>query len=170
MIEVKVTLYAPNGGFQPTTFTEWIGHEVQVTGLDTAFRQVLTHVENHEDGQHSTLTVQVGRDEGPELVANMSVIMGTPKAKVRAVHHESGDELVTTQLDAPLQPGQPVTIDGQPHIVVDVVHPNRDPETGTTGDAEDIQHVKVQPVDVPPEVFSLGAIPDGLAGIAAFLR
>ena len=169
MIEVKVTLHAPRGGFTNTTFTEWLGHEIQVTGLDPACRQVLTAVENHEDGQHSTLTVQVGREEGPELVANLSVIMGTPKAKVRAVHHETGDEMVTTMLDAPLQPGQPVTIGGKPHMVVDVAHPNRNPETGTAT-VEDVQHATVQPVDVPAEVFSLGAIPDGLAGIAAFLR
>lgn len=170
MIEVVVTLFAPRGGFQPATFSEWIGHEVKVAGLDQAMRQVLTKVENHEDGQHSTLTVQIGRDEGPELQANLSVIMGTPKAKVRAVHHETGDELVTTMLDAPLQPGQPITINGEPHLVVDVAHPSRDPETGTTGDAEDIQHVRVQPVDLPPEIFSLGAIPGGLAGILGFLK
>lgn len=175
MIEVEVTLHAPRGGFQPTTFTEWIGHEVKVTGLDPACRQVLTAVENNEDGRHSTLTVQVGREEGPELQANLSVIMGTPKAKVRAVHHETGDELVTTWLDAPLQPGQPVTIGGEPHLVVDVAHPARDPESGAAGPAgpspvEDVQHARMQPVDMPSEIFSLGAIPDGLAGIVAFLR
>lgn len=169
MIEVVVTLFAPRGGFDATTFTEWIGHEVKVSGLDPAMRQMLTRVENHEDGQRSTLTVQIGRDEGPELQANLSVIMGTPKAMVRAVHHETGDELVTTMLDAPLQPGQPITIGGQPHLVVDVTHPARDPETGTAP-VEDVQHVRVQPVDLPPDIFSLGAIPGGIGGILGFLK
>src|SRR5207302_4039881 len=140
LIEITVTLRAPHGGIQADSFTEWIGHQVEITGLDGAYRHVLTAVENSEDGTWSRLTVQSGRDEGPELVANMSVIMGTPKAKVRAVHHETGDELVVTQLDAPLQPGQPVTIGGQPHIVVDVAHPDRDPDTGTAP-VEDVQHV-----------------------------
>ncbi|MFD2421655.1 hypothetical protein [Amycolatopsis pigmentata] len=171
MIEVTVTLRAPHGGIQPDSFQEWIGHEVEITGLDRAYRHVLKAVENSEDGTWSRLTVATGRDEGPELVANLSVIMGTPKAKVRAVHHETGDELVTTTLDAPLQPGQPVTIGGESHIVVDVAHPNRD-ETGSVPDQglDDVQHVKVAPVDLPPEVLSLGAIPGGLDGIAAFLK
>ena len=45
MIEVKVTLHAPRGGFNDTTFTEWLGHEIQVTGLDPACRQVLGKAE-----------------------------------------------------------------------------------------------------------------------------
>jgi hypothetical protein len=169
VIEIKVTLYAPRGGFDETTFTEWIGHQIQVTGLDPSCRQVLTVVENTEDGKHSTLTVQIGREEGPELAANLSVIMGTPKAKVHAVHHDSGDHITDALLDAPLQPGQPVLVNGQPHLVVDTSWPARE-ETCAAGENEDRQHVTLQRVDVPPEVFSLGAIPQGLAGIAAFLK
>lgn len=43
-------------------------------------------------------------------------------------------------------------------------------DTGAAGHAEDVQYVKVAPVNLPPDVLSLGAIPDGLAGIAAFSK
>lgn len=170
MIEITVRLHAPNGGFQPTTFGEWIGHQVQITGLDQAHRHVLTAVDNSPDGRVSTLTVCTtnGDEAGPDLTANMSVIMGTPKAQVRA-HDDAGAHLTTAHLDAPLSEGQTVTIDGVPHTVRAVRYPYRDPADAET--VEDYQHVTVQPIPATEIVQDLGfvGIPGGGFGVAAML-
>lgn len=152
MIETTVRLTAKQGTFEPTSFAEWIGHEVQVTGLDPAHRHVLRNVEGSEDGSWSCLTVHTYSDVDANLTANMSVLPGTPKAQVRA--HVDGQLVVTAHLDAPLQPGQQVLVNDQLHVVADTSHPAR-LDDGTT-DGEDHQHVDLVPSDEPAAVLDLG--------------
>ena len=152
MIQTTVRLTAKQGTFEPTSFAEWIGHEIQVTGLDPAYRHVLRAVEGSEDGSWSLLTVHTYSDVDANLTANMSVLPGTPKAQVRA--HVDGEHVATAMLDAPLQPGQQVLVNDQLHQVVDVSHPARNDDGTTTG--EDHQHVELQPTDEPVGVVDLG--------------
>lgn len=155
MIEITVKLVSPTHGFQPTSFTEWIGHEVIVTGLDQAQRHVLRAVENTEDGSTSMLTINTYSHEVPNLTANLSIRPDTPKAQVRAHHHDTGEHLTTALLDSPLPEGMDVDINGVRHCVASIRWPYRDPEDPE--DTEDYQHVTVLPVDdVPFDVQSLG--------------
>lgn len=157
---------APSGPLTSTSFTEWLGHAVEVTGLDPAYRHVLVGVDNRADGWVSTLTVQTTAEgeRGVDLSADLSVIVGTPKAQVRA-HDEAGTHLTTAWLDAPLSPGQPVTVAGAKFVVGDVTYPYRDeshPEQ-----SEDYQHVVLRPVAELPDVTSLGAVgaPAAMLGV-----
>lgn len=152
MIETTVRLVARQGTFQPDSFAEWIGHEVQITGLDPAYRHVLRAVEGTEDGSSSTLTVHTYSDVDANLTANLSVLPSTPKAQVRA--HVDGEHVVTAWLDAPLQPGQQVLVNDQLHQVVDTSHPARNDDGTTTG--EDHQHADLRPTDEPTAVVDLG--------------
>jgi hypothetical protein len=168
MIEFTVILRAPAGTFQPTSFTEWLGHRVQVTGLDPVYQHVLRAVENTEDGSMSTLTLHTYPEHagGPDLTAGLSVIHGTPRAVVRA-HDTEGNEITTAHLDAPLRIGQVVTVNGALHRVYDEPHwPNRHPDHGAVGapgdDVEDYQHVTLVPVDEEDVVADLG-MPSGPA-------
>lgn len=152
MIECTVRLVARQGTFQPDSFAEWIGHEIQATGLDPAYRHVLRSVEGTEDGSASTLTVHTYSDVDANLTANMSVLPATPKAQVRA--HVDGEHVATAMLDAPLQPGQQVLVNDQLHQVVDTGYPARNDDGSTTG--EDHQHVELRPIDEPTAVVDLG--------------
>lgn len=170
MIEHTVTLHSMinpetgRGYFRPTSFTEWIGHEVVVTSLDPGLRHVLAAVENREDGATSTLTVHTFSDVDANLSADLSVRPGTPRCQVRAHLADNGQHLLTTHLDAPLQPGQQVLVNNEPHQVADTSWPARD-EHGTT-DGEDYQHVTLTAVPEQPLVQSLGIA----AGIIGMLR
>jgi hypothetical protein len=163
MIEHTVRLHAQPGGFQPTTFSEWIGHQVQVTSLDPVHRHVLRAVENAADGTTSTLTINTypDADAAPSLTADMSVIMGTPKAQIRA-HDADGEHLTTAHLDAPLHEGQSVTVHNQPHVVQEIRYPYRDPDDPEQ--TEDYQHVTLRAVDALPPVVSLG-MAGGMLGL-----
>lgn len=152
MIETTVRLTAKQGTFEPTSFAEWIGHEIQVTGLDPAYRHVLRAVEGSEDGSTSRLTVHTYSDVDANLTANLSVLPGTPKAQVRA--YVDGEHVVTAMLDAPLQPGQQVLVNDQLHVVAETGYPARN-DDGTT-DGEDHQHVELRPTDDPVAVVDLG--------------
>lgn len=165
MIVATVRLESATRGFQPTSFGEWIGHEVEVTGIDRAKRAVLTRVENTEDGQYSTLTLNLYDHDVPNLTANLSVRPDTPKAQVRAHHHETGEHLTTALLDAPVHDGADVDINGARHRVTAVKWPYRDPEDPE--DTEDYQHVTVTPTDaIPATVHDLGPA----AGILGMLQ
>lgn len=152
MIEFTVTLHAAPGTFQPTSMTEWIGHLVDVTGLDPNYQHVLQAVENTETGDRCTLTIHTHPDTGTDLTADMSVRWGTPTAEVRA--HVDGQHVTTAHLEAPLQPGQTVRIGDQAHTVLDVHYPNRSDDGTTTGD--DYQHANLRPLPDKPPVASLG--------------
>jgi hypothetical protein len=167
MIEHSVRLFSTvdpktgQGGFQPSSFSEWIGHEVVVTSLDPGLRHVLRAVETTEDGAISTLTIQTYSDSDVNLSANLSIRPDTPKAQVRA-HTEDGEHLVTSHLDAPLQLGQTVDISGAFYVVRDASWPYRDPEHPES--TEDYQHVTLQPVEGMPDVQSLG-MAHGILGL-----
>lgn len=153
MIEITVKLVSPTHGFQPTSFTEWIGHLVDVTGLDPALHHVLTAVENTEDGTGSTLTLATYSDAGPDLAASMSVRIGTPTVDVRA--HVDGQQVAGARLEAPLRIGQAVRVADQAYTVQAVSHPNRQADGTTTGD-EDYQRADLQKLDEAPLVVDLG--------------
>lgn len=153
MIEHTVRLAGQPGTFQPTSFTEWIGHLVDVTGLDPALHHVLKAVENTEDGTSSTLTLHTYSDNGPDLAANMSVRIGTPTAAVRAF--VDGQQLAAAQLEAPLQIGQPIRIGEQHYAVTATSHPNRQADGTTLGD-EDYQRADLAVLAETPLVQDLG--------------
>ena len=163
MIEHRVILHAAPGTFQPTSFTEWIGHLVDVTGLDPALSHVLKAVENTEDGTASTLTMHTYRDDGPDLTAAMSVRLGTPTVDVRAF--VDGQQIATARLEAPLQIGHAIRVADQTYTVQTVSHPNRQPDGTTTGD-EDYQRADLQKTDQPPPVQDLGAVAGAAAAVA----
>ncbi len=154
MIEITVSLHAKEGSFKPTSMTEWIGHLVEVTGLDPAYHHVLKHVENTEDGSRCTLTIHTHSEVDADLAANMSVRWDTPTAQVRA--HVDGEHLHTARLEAPLQPGQTVRVGEDLFNVLDVHYPARR-DDGTT-DGEDYQHAELQPIPGQPPVRDLGAV------------
>ena len=160
MIECTVRLIAKPGTFQPTSFTEWIGHLIDVTGLDPAYNHVLKAVENTEDGTTSTLTVNTYRDDSPDLAANMSVRWDTPTAEIRA--HLDGEHLATGRLDVPLQPGQTIRLGDQLYNVTDAHHPARQDDGTTIGD--DYQHVELVPIPDQPLVRDLG-VAGGILGL-----
>ncbi len=160
MIEHTVALHAAPGTFRPTSFTEWIGHEVAVTSLDPSLRHVLRAVDNTEDGTRSTLTIQTYSDLGPNLTADLSIYHGTPKAHIRAYLADNDQYLVTCHLDAPLQPGQRVTFNAEPYDVRDITWPYRDPDHPES--TEDYQRVTIALATEPAAVLDLG-----MAGLGA---
>lgn len=154
MIEHTVKLTAQPGTFQPSSFTEWIGHYVDVTSLDPSHQHILRAVENSEDGTYSLLTLHTVRDQGPDLAAAMSVRVGTPTVFV--VAHCDGQPIASTHMEAPLQPGQPVRVGNQTYTVRDVCYPNRRDDGTTEGD--DYQLANIVATDAPEHaVSSLGA-------------
>ncbi|GAA1030780.1 MULTISPECIES: hypothetical protein [Amycolatopsis] len=162
MIEHTVRLTGVPGTFQASSFTEWIGHLVDVTGLDPALHHVLKAVENTEDGTASTLTIVTIRDDGPDLAAAMSVRVGTPTCPVRAF--VAGTQVSAAQMEAPLQVGAPVRVGDQHYTVQAVSYPARQPDGTTTGD--DYQRADLVAADGTPfDVRTLGGAPAALAGL-----
>lgn len=160
MIEFRVALHAKRGTFTPTSFTEFIGRLIQVTGLDPAHHHVLRAVENREDGTTSVLTIHTHSEVDADLSANMSVRWDTPTAQVRA--HVDGDHVATARLEAPLQPGQTIRLGEDLYNVTDAHHPARQ-DDGTT-DGEDYQHVELQLLAEQPPVRDLGPV-GGIIGM-----
>lgn len=152
-IEYTVTLRSPQGGFEPTSFSEWIGHRVDITGLNPIYNHVLRSVQNASDGTWSMLTVMTYSDDGINLTPNLSVYPGTPKAQVR-VHDVDGQHVVTAFLDAPLHEGAQVQVDNELHTIEAVKFPFRDPEDPEV--EEDYQHVTARATPDAPAISSLG--------------
>jgi hypothetical protein len=164
MIEHTIRLFPPEGQrYALTSYTEWIGHDVDVPSLDRSMRHVLRAVENAEDGSVSTLTVQTYSDADVNLTANLSIRPGTPKAQVRA-HNEIGGHLVTAHLDAPLHEGQTVDLNGSIQVVREITYPYRDPADPES--TEDYQHVTLHPTGEQAMVQSLGPAA-GILGLLA---
>lgn len=155
MIEHTVRLIGSPGTFQPTSHSEWIGHLVDVTGLDPSMHHVLRAVENSADGTSSTLTVSTYSDAGPDLDAVVSVRVGTPLASVQAF--VNGTKIATAQLEAPLQIGQPVRVAGQMYTVQAVSYPARQPDGTTIGD--DYQRADLTAAAAPALVTDRGPAP-----------
>ena len=148
-------------GFNDEAWAGLIGCQVMAPGLDKdcgpggTFVHTLRAIEISPDRKTVTLTVDTTRPARFDLVRNLS-ILGGPKALVRAVHADTGDVLAEGAYDAYLQPGQEVSINGTPHMVTGLDHPNRDPESGTTGDRLDWQVATLQPVPQPELLTPVG--------------
>lgn len=157
MIEYTVTLRSEVAGFTPRTFTEWIGHDVVITGLDPNLRHVLRSVQNAEDGTWCTLTVNSYEHEGPSLTPSLSVIPGQPKAQVRI--YEDGAFVLTAWLDAPLYGGSQVEINNELYNIVSTSYPYRD--VNHPEDHEDWERVDVRLEPKTDTVRDLGVQNDG---------
>jgi hypothetical protein len=151
------------GPFNETSFTEWIGHEVQITGLDSAYRHELVTVENRADGWVSTLTVRTtDRTElAPNLTATFSILPGTPKVEVRALL--GGALVVTAHLDAPLAEGQDVMVNDVHHRINAITYPYRDPANAES----QVDYQQVDLIETPPPVVSVA--PLGMTGATAVM-
>lgn len=139
-------------GFNPEAWG-LTGTAVMLPGLDPAYDHTVRGVEISSDRHTVTLTVDTDRPPLMDLARHLSVLAG-PKASVRAVHADSGAVLAELPLDAPLQPGQPVWINGALHVVVSVEHPNRGP-SGVVADGPDVQVARLQPEPEPEPVQPL---------------
>jgi hypothetical protein len=162
MIEITVRLYSKvdadgRGQFQPTSFTEYIGRRVEITGLDAALHHVLKAVENTEDGTVSTLTVHTHSEVDADLTANMSVRWDTPTAEVRG--YVDDELLVTARMDAPVQEGQTVRVGEKLYNVTATSNPARQPDGTTAG--PDYQRADLVETDAPTSVADLGVSPFG---------
>jgi hypothetical protein len=161
MIEITVKLVSVvdgQGQFNPTSFTEWIGRQIDVTGLDPALHHVLVGVENSEDGTTSTLRVQTHSEVDADLTANMSVRWETPTADVRGY---VGDQLlVTARMDAPLQEGQTVRVGDKLYVVASVSYPARHEDGTVVG--QDYQRAELVETEVPATVRDAGVSPLGM--------
>lgn len=153
-----VTVYT-DAEYQPTSFQELLQQEVDVPGLDSAYRHVLTAAEVAEDRRSAKLTVVTTTPHTVDLARHISVLLDTPKAAVEA-YDLDGNHLATGAFDAPLTVGQQVLVQGAPWSVQSVSWPNRDPETGAVPDLSrlgeppllDVQHAVLAPSE-PPAVI-----------------
>lgn len=140
-------------GFNPEAWG-LAGTAVMLPGLDPAYDHTVREVEISADRNTVTLTVDTARPPLMDLARHLSVRAG-PKAAVRAVHADSGVVLAEGAFDAPLQPGQPVWINGAPHEVVSVEHPDRGQHGAVVGDGPDVQVARLQPQPEPEPVQPL---------------
>jgi len=142
------------GHFNKTSFREFIGHSVLVKGLDPAYEHLLVAVDPTADGMQCVLTIQTREPGNPNLTADLSIRVATPKAQVRAYSSDNPDTLLTTAyLDAPLQLGQLCTVNGDYYTVASITYPYRDPEHPES--TEDYQQVTLNRSEQPPVVQGL---------------
>lgn len=138
-------------GFNAEAWDYMVGQAVHAPGLDPAFDHVVRGIDIAADRKSLTYTVDTYRPPLLELARHLSTLTDNrAKAAVQVVHHETGETLAEGRYDAFLQPGQMVCINGAPHVVADVEHPNRHPEYGTCGDKPDLQVAKLMPTPVEP--------------------
>lgn len=132
-------------GFTDEPWSLTLGHTVHVPGLDRSpdYTHILRAATISPDRKTVHLVVDTERPQHHDLGRHLSVLH-TPKAAVQAVHHDTGAELAAGRYDAHLQPGQTVYVNGAPHLVQRVEHPNRD-EHGVAGDRDDIQVATLVP-------------------------
>lgn len=137
-------------GFNPESWDHVIGENVNAPGLDAAFVHTVRSVDISPDRKTLTYTVDTYRPPMLELARHLSTYTDhRAKANIQAVHHESGDELAAGLYDAFLQEGQQVYVQGVPHVVQAIDHPNRN-EHGTCEDKPDLQVAKLMPTPVEP--------------------
>lgn len=142
-------------GFLPDAFTDAIQQRVHVPGLDAEHDHLLLAVQISADRKRATLTIDTHRPWHRELTAHVSAFYG-PHAHVRAF---VDDQLVAeNRLDAPAQVGETVYVNGEPHQVLAVEHPNRD-ENGSAGLERDWQHITLRPTPVDPVTVLPGGAP-----------
>lgn len=167
---ITVTPDQVTGVFQPSSFHEWVGQHVQVAGLDPAYHHTLRSVEivpgprmvlNHGTGTFveqvvpggaAVLTVHTEAPFVPDHASFVQAITHLPQARVRIVDADSGEELVRGRYPAPLATAQTIAVGDREYMVTAVEWPNRDPETGSAGTAEDYQVATVRSMPAAPAV------------------
>ncbi|WP_372672588.1 hypothetical protein [Amycolatopsis kentuckyensis] len=162
---VVVTPEEPTGVFRPDAIGEWVGHLVRVAGLDPAYdhtllsveiipgpRMVLDvaagrYVEQVVDGGAARLTVLTEAPNVPNVASYVRVIAGVPPARAKFVHADTGEVLVERgRYAAPFYDSQRLAVGDQHFQVTTTSWPNRNPDTGSAGAAEDYQLVTVTPI------------------------
>jgi hypothetical protein len=141
-------------GFNPEAWGGLVHAEVMAPGLDPNYVHTVRGIEISADRKAVALTIYTDRPQQLDMARHLS-ILGGPKALVRAVHVDSGAVLAEGAFDGFLQPGQPVWINGDPHVVTGVDHPHRDPVSGSSGREPDWQVATVQPVPRPEPVTQI---------------
>lgn len=158
MIEYTVRLFSDTNGFKPTTFSEWVGHAVQITGLDSGYRHILRSVQVPDSSQ-VILTINTYPEDQADtkhLTPSLSVTPGTPRAQVR-VYTEEGTHLVTAHLDAPLRDLSQIRVDNVLYQITGITYPYRDQDNPEN--TEDYQLVTAHPVPESDVVTDLGIPP-----------
>ncbi|MFC0438775.1 hypothetical protein [Kutzneria buriramensis] len=156
--ETTITITPPHGLFLPTSFSEHIGRQVRVQGLDHRYEHTLTGVQVADDGARATLTIQTRPPHRIEVQHYLAVLNDAPHANIRVVHADTGEQLAEARLHAPLAVGAEVLVAGDPHTVVEAGWPSRDPDTGASTADVDQQLVLVRPVlELPDVQFDLPA-------------
>lgn len=137
-------------GFNIEAWDYLLGVPVNGPGLDPAYVHTVRNVEISSDRKTIALTVETDRPGLLELARHLSTLTDHRiKAPVKAVHHETGVVLAEGRYDAWLQPGQQVYINGEPHVVQDIEHPNRN-EYGSSGAKPDVQVARLVPTPIEP--------------------
>lgn len=137
-------------GFNAESWDHVIGQSVNAPGLDPAFVHTVRTVGISSDRKTVTITVETERPPLLELARHLSTyIDDRAKAVIQAVHHETGDVLAAGRYDAFLTEGQQVYVQGVPHVVQTVDHPNRN-EYGVCEGVPDLQVAKLMPTPVEP--------------------
>lgn len=145
MIEYTVKLFSDTNGFQKTTFSEWVGYAVTITGLDPGYRHILRQVQVPDSSQ-AILTINTypeDQDQRTNLTPSLGVIPTTPRAQVR-LYTEDDKHLLTAFLDAPLKDLTEVLIDSYLYKITSTSYPYRDPNHPEN--IEDYQRVVVTPL------------------------
>lgn len=133
-------------GFNPEAWDGMIGQGVHAPGLDPAYPHIVRSAEIASDRKTITLTIDTERPDLMDLARHLSRRPDVnAKAAVRAVHHETGEQLEEGFYDHPLTEGMQVAIDRDLYAVVRIEHPNRDPETGAAGQEIDWQVAYLAP-------------------------
>lgn len=145
-------------GFNDEAWAYLPGQSVTVPGLDPAYIHTVRAVEISSDRKTVTLTVETERPALLELARHLSTLTDhRAKATIRAVHHETGETLAEGRFDAFLTAGQTVHINGEPHTVTAVDHPNRNEYGVCPGDLPDVQVAHLMSTPVEP----IQAVPGG---------
>ncbi|RSN38558.1 hypothetical protein DMC64_41560 [Amycolatopsis sp. WAC 04197] len=162
---ITVTPEEPTGLFRPDAMSEWVGHLVQVAGLDPAYEHTLQavkvvpgprmvmdmnlgrYVEQVVDGGAAELTVLTEAPYVPCYANYVRVIAGVPPARAQIVRADTGAVLVERgRYPAPFYDGQTLAVGEQHYRITATSWPNRNPDTGSAGAAEDYQLVTVSPI------------------------
>lgn len=139
----------PRGEFRPDSFDHLMQQRVHVPGLDMSHNHVLIDAQVEPGGGAATLTINTDPAAPTrQLRGAFRLVNGTPTCKVVLLKADDPhQELLRTQLDAPLQAGQRVALGEQEYIVAGTEWPMRDPNTGICVGAVDWQHAHLTPVD-----------------------
>lgn len=158
------------GPFTEAAMREWIGHEVNVPGLDIQHSHRIAGVSVSDDGTECRLHVRTELGPTGDLAQHLNLSVHTPEAHIRLVDDETDEVLAEVTHSAPLSKGAHHRVNGQPVRVVGHHWPNRHPEYGCvqahpeTGVYErDVQEVRV--VKAPEAEVLPVAPPSGVSAV-----